>query len=59
MRAPKFWRTDNALSRFLEPFGHIVGVITTRRMNKAKPLRVDVPVIFTLLKVGESPEATP
>ena len=45
MRAPKFWRTDNALSRFLEPFGHIVGVITTRRMNKAKPLRVDVPVI--------------
>lgn len=45
MRAPRFWRTDNALARFLEPFGQIVGAITTRRINQARPLRVGVPVI--------------
>ena len=45
MHAPEFWRTDNVLARFLEPFGQIVGAVTSRRVARAKPLRVDVPVI--------------
>lgn len=45
MHAPEFWRTDNVLARFLEPFGQIVGAVTSRRLARAKPLRVDVPVI--------------
>ena len=45
MHAPEFWRTDNVLARFLEPFGQIVGAVTTGRVARAKPLRVDAPVI--------------
>lgn len=45
MRAPDFWRTDNPLSRFLEPFGHIAGSITVRRALRAPLVRAEAPVI--------------
>jgi len=45
MRAPDFWRTDNPLSRLLEPFGHIAGSITARRALRAPLVRADIPVI--------------
>ena len=61
MRAPEFWRTDNVLARLLEPVGQIVGALTTRRVARAKPLRVDVPVIcvgnLTVGGAGKTPIA--
>jgi len=45
VRAPDFWKTDNGIARLLEPFGQMYGAVTARRIAKAKPLRVDVPVI--------------
>ena len=61
MRAPEFWRTDNVLARLLEPIGQIVGAVTTRRVARARPLRVDVPVIcvgnLTVGGTGKTPIA--
>jgi tetraacyldisaccharide 4'-kinase len=45
MHAPEFWRSDNVLARLLDPIGQIVGAVTTRRVARAKPLRVEAPVI--------------
>ncbi len=45
MQAPDFWKTDNVLSRFLDPFGRIVGHITTRRALRAPSVSAGVPVI--------------
>ncbi len=45
MRAPDFWRTNNGIARLLEPVGQIVAIITARRIARARPVRVDVPVI--------------
>jgi len=45
VRAPEFWKSDNGIARLLEPLGLIYGAVTARRMAKAKPLRVNVPVI--------------
>lgn len=45
MHAPEFWRSENVLARLLDPIGQIVGAVTTRRVARAKPLRVNVPVI--------------
>jgi len=45
MHAPEFWQSNNLLARLLDPIGQIVGAVTTRRVARAKPLRVNVPVI--------------
>lgn len=45
MRAPDFWRTDNPLARFLEPFGLMVGAIAARRAARQPLVRAGVPVI--------------
>ena len=45
MHAPKFWQSDNVLARLLDPIGQIVGAVTERKIKRAKPLRVGVPVI--------------
>ena len=45
MRAPDFWRTDNVLARFLDPFGQIAGGITARRAMRAPLVRAAAPVI--------------
>lgn len=45
MRAPDFWRTDNPIARFLDPFGRIIGAITESRALRAPKVRASVPVI--------------
>ena len=61
MRAPEFWRTDNGIARLLEPFGQIVAAITARKIARAKPVRVSVPVIcvgnLTTGGTGKTPVA--
>lgn len=58
MRAPDFWQTDNAMARFLEPFGQMVGAVTTRRATTTG-LRVAAPVIcignLTVGGTGKTP----
>lgn len=62
MHAPEFWQSDNVLARLLGPVGHIVGAVATRRVARAKPLRVDVPVIcvgnLSVGGTGKTPIAT-
>jgi tetraacyldisaccharide 4'-kinase len=62
MRPPNFWRSNNGIARLLEPFGQIVGGVTTRRIARARPERVSVPVIcvgnLTVGGTGKTPVAT-
>ena len=61
MRPPDFWRSDNGIARLLEPIGLMVGAITARRLARAQPLRVDVPVVcvgnLTVGGAGKTPAA--
>ena len=61
MRAPKFWQTDNGLSRLLSPIGAILGAVTAGRIARAKPVRVGVPVVcvgnLTAGGTGKTPVA--
>ncbi len=45
MRTPDFWVTDGLPARLLEPAGLIYAAATRRRMAKATPLRLPVPVV--------------
>jgi tetraacyldisaccharide 4'-kinase len=45
MKSPDFWRTDNAISRFLAPLGRVYGWVVARRLDKADQFRPAVPVI--------------
>lgn len=45
MRAPEFWRTENALVRLLEPAGLIYAAAGRWRRARATPYRPSVPVI--------------
>ena len=45
MRAPDFWRNDNPMARFLDPFGRIIGSITAARAVRPPKVRAGVPVI--------------
>jgi tetraacyldisaccharide 4'-kinase len=62
MRAPEFWATDNGLARLLTPIGAIVGALTARRIARAKPVRVGIPVIcvgnLTTGGTGKTPVAS-
>ncbi|MHB1207567.1 MAG: tetraacyldisaccharide 4'-kinase [Rhodospirillaceae bacterium] len=61
MRAPEFWDSDNGLARLLAPIGAIVGAVTARRIARAKPVRVGIPVIcvgnLTVGGTGKTPVA--
>jgi tetraacyldisaccharide 4'-kinase len=61
MRAPEFWATDNGFARLLAPIGAVVGAMTARRIARAKPVRVGIPVIcvgnLTAGGTGKTPVA--
>src|SRR5271163_4355069 len=61
MRPPDFWQSDNGIARLLEPFGQMVGAITARRLARAHPEHVNVPVIcvgnLTVGGTGKTPVA--
>lgn len=44
MRAPEFWRDDNAFARILSPIGDIYGRVARARLDRAAP-RAELPTI--------------
>lgn len=45
MQTPQFWKTDNSLSRILEPLGRVYAFATAFRMKSAVPYKASKPVI--------------
>ncbi|KIL97567.1 Tetraacyldisaccharide 4'-kinase [Paramagnetospirillum magnetotacticum MS-1] len=45
MRAPDFWRRDNAVSRLLSPLGSVYGWVVRHRLERAEEYRPAIPVI--------------
>ncbi|MFN3076713.1 MAG: tetraacyldisaccharide 4'-kinase [Alphaproteobacteria bacterium] len=45
MLTPEFWRTDNGLSRLLEPVGQLYGAVTAWRIAHTEPEPLTVPLI--------------
>ena len=53
MRAPAFWSEDSFISRLLSPIGRAYGYAAAARCRRAKPARVNRPVICIALAVAE------